>query len=98
MEKCVEIDKLGLLRICLDLIVFAYFVVELARDCCCLLCRLSCLSDDDDGNMVILLMMNTMTMITVVVCSASCHVLIAASPPHLSTPALAVAVAAAAQP
>ena len=32
---------------------------------------------------------------TVVVCSASCHVLIAASPPHLSTPALAVAVAAA---
>ena len=50
MEKCVEIDKLGLLRICLDLIVFAYFVVEFARDCCCLLCRLSCLSDDDDDN------------------------------------------------
>ena len=50
LEKCVEIDKLGLLRICLDLIVFAYFVVELARDCCCLLCRLSCLSDDDDDN------------------------------------------------
>ena len=45
----------------------------------------------------ILLMMTTMTMMTVVVCSASCHVLIAASPPHLSTPALAVAVAAAAR-
>ena len=55
LEKCVEMDKFGLLRIFLDLKVFACFVVELALDCCCLLCVLSCLRDDDDTDIYIMM-------------------------------------------